>query len=117
MPEWLFRGPVVPVVILIAAVAVVLATGREPAPADEARAEGPNELWRCRACARATTKAWIPCRTVTGRGDEEGARARVRELVCAEAGVTLDECQVTNVECARLEEGQAGEGAAAGSAE
>lgn len=104
MPEWLYRGPVVPVVLLIAAVAVVATVGREPAPSEEPAAPAPNEVWRCHACARAPTKGFIPCRSVTGRGNEQGARERVRERVCQEAGVPLDECEVTNLECQRLQE-------------
>jgi hypothetical protein len=92
----------------------VLASGRPPDPSAEEPTPGPSELWRCHACAKAPGKAWIPCRTVTGRGNEEGARDRVRERVCQEAGVSVEDCEVTTLDCRRLEEpavGAEGQGA------
>ena len=104
--EWLLRGPLVPVLIGVAALAIFLASelGRQEPPAPLSAADVPNEMWRCNACARAPGKAWVPCRTVTGRGNEKGARDRVTELVCTEAGVSVASCDLTTIECRRLDD-------------
>ncbi len=101
----LMSGPLVPVALVVIALAVVITLSVSPQQEQEiAPGDAPNEIWRCRACARAPGKGWMPCKVVTGRGNELGAKQRAKQRICEETGVGLDQCRLTSLDCEQLEE-------------
>lgn len=78
--------------------------GTDSTPAGQHAPSPPGEYWRCVACVKAPQKAWAACQTVTGIGDELGAKNRAREKACNEAAVPLPACKVEKMNCRKLRE-------------
>jgi hypothetical protein len=76
---------------------------RAPAPPPRPVPQAQLELWKCVACIKVPGKTWGACRTVTGKGDETGARRFARERVCKANNVPLDACEVDSLQCTKLE--------------
>jgi hypothetical protein len=100
--------PIILALIVTAALVVGYFTGMSGEPEPPPPQEIPNEYWRCLACVKVPGQNYHQCKTVTGRGNELGARERAKQRACTAAKAPLEECEVIDeIRCTRLEKAQA----------